>query len=77
MPMGFCYPGMLASGGDAPPRAEHALLWHERLRAHLLNVALTMLAGMYAQAYYLGKTRKQTLTTSQSSTAATSILTVG
>ena len=62
MPMGFCYPGVLASGGDAPPRAECAPLWHERLRAHLPNVALTLLAGMYAQAYYLGKARKKTLT---------------
>jgi len=59
MPMGFCYPGVLASGGDAPPRAECAPLWHERLRAHLPNVALTLLAGMYAQAYYLGKARKK------------------
>ena len=62
MPMGFCYPGVLASSGDAPPRVECAPLWHERLRAHLPNVALTLLAGMYAQAYYLGKARKKTLT---------------
>jgi uracil-DNA glycosylase len=62
IPMGFCYPGVLASGGDAPPRAECAPLWHERLRAHLPNVALNLLAGMYAQAYYLGKARKKTLT---------------
>ena len=29
MPMGFCYPGVLANGGDAPPRPECAPLWHD------------------------------------------------
>ena len=33
IPMGFCYPGLAASGGDAPPRPECAPLWHHRLRA--------------------------------------------
>src|SRR5919205_3094544 len=28
MPMGFCYPGRLPAGGDAPPRRECAPLWH-------------------------------------------------
>lgn len=62
MPMGFCYPGVLPKGGDAPPRPECAPLWHGRLRAELPNIKLTLLAGMYAQAEYLGKTRKKTLT---------------
>jgi uracil-DNA glycosylase len=62
MPMGFCYPGVLPKGGDAPPRPECAPLWHDRLRANLPNIKLTLLAGMYAQAYYLGKARKKTLT---------------
>lgn len=62
MPMGFCYPGVLPKGGDAPPRPECAPLWHERLLTQLPNIQLTVLAGMYAQAYYLGKARKKTLT---------------
>jgi uracil-DNA glycosylase len=62
MPMGFCYPGVLPKGGDAPPRPECAPLWHERLHVELPNIKLTLLAGMYAQAEYLGKTRKKTLT---------------
>ena len=62
MPMGFCYPGVLAKGGDAPPRPECAPLWHARVKTHLPNIQLTLLAGMYAQAYYLGKTREKTLT---------------
>jgi uracil-DNA glycosylase len=62
MPMGFCYPGVLAKGGDAPPRPECAPLWHARVKARLPDIRLTLLAGMYAQAYYLGKTRGKTLT---------------
>lgn len=62
MPMGFCYPGVLPKGGDAPPRPECAPLWHDRLLGELPNIKLTLLAGMYAQALYLGKARKKTLT---------------
>ncbi len=32
VPMAFCYPGKLQGGGDAPPRAECASLWRDRLR---------------------------------------------
>jgi uracil-DNA glycosylase len=66
MPMGFCYPGVDnkagKKGGDAPPRPECAPLWHAKLRAHLPNIKLTLLIGLYAQAYYLGKRRKNTMT---------------
>ena len=33
VPMGFCYPGRLPNGGDAPPRPECAPLWRDRLLA--------------------------------------------
>ena len=62
MPMGFCYPGRLPKGGDAPPRPECAPLWHARLRALLPNIELTLLVGSYAQAYYLGDKRGKTMT---------------
>jgi uracil-DNA glycosylase len=62
VPMGFCYPGVLPRGGDAPPRPDCVPLWHGRLGAELPNIKLTLLAGMYAQAEYLGKSRKNTLT---------------
>ncbi|HEY9568559.1 MAG TPA: uracil-DNA glycosylase family protein [Thalassobaculum sp.] len=62
VPMGFCYPGVLPNGGDAPPRPECAPLWHDQLLEHLPQVELVVLAGMYAQARYLGKSRKRTLT---------------
>jgi uracil-DNA glycosylase len=57
MPMGFCYPGVAKSGGDAPPRPECAPLWHERLRQHLDGIKLTLLVGQYAQKAYLGKAK--------------------
>lgn len=62
MPMGFCYPGVLKNGGDAPPRPECSPLWHDRLWAALPQVELTLLIGQYAQARYLGKARGKTLT---------------
>ena len=62
MPMGFCYPGRLPRGGDAPPRPECAPLWHDRLKEMLAGVRLTLLVGGYAQAYYLGDRRRGTLT---------------
>jgi uracil-DNA glycosylase len=58
--MGFCYPGKGPSG-DNPPRPECAPRWHDKLNAHLPNIALTLLVGHYAQAYYLGARRKPTL----------------
>lgn len=62
MPMGFCYPGVLKNGGDAPPRPECSLLWHDALLAHMPHIEMTLLVGQYAQARYLGKRRGKTLT---------------
>lgn len=61
VPMGFCYPGKAVSG-DLPPRKECASLWHKHIFTLLTNVKLTILVGSYAQAYFLGKTRKNSLT---------------
>jgi len=58
LPMGLCYPGRYAEGGDLPPRPECAPLWHARLLAAWPKVALTLLVGSYAIDYYL-KGRKQ------------------
>lgn len=62
LPMGFCFPGNDAKGGDLPPRPECAPLWHEALRALMPDVELTLLIGQYAQKRYLGKARQKTLT---------------
>jgi len=61
IPIGFCYPGTMANGGDYPLRTECAPQWHAPVLDALPNVELTMLIGSYAQAYYLGKSRKKTM----------------
>jgi len=61
VPMGLCYPGKGASG-DLPPRPECAPLWHPRLLAAMPEIRFTLLIGRYAQAWYLKKNCKPTLT---------------
>ena len=61
-PIGFCYPGTMENGGDYPPRKECAPLWHAPVIDALENVELTLLVGSYAQAYYLGKSHRKTMT---------------
>ena len=53
VPMGFCYPGRVASG-DAAPRKECTTLWRAELLAMLPKVRLTLLLGTYAQNHVLG-----------------------
>jgi uracil-DNA glycosylase len=54
LPMGLCYPGRQAGGGDAPPRPECAPLWRDRLLAHMPGLRLTLLVGAHAQADTFG-----------------------
>jgi uracil-DNA glycosylase len=54
VPMGFCYPGRLPNGGDAPPRPECAKLWRARLIGAMPALRLTLLVGGYAQRDALG-----------------------
>ena len=61
MPMGFCYPGRAARGGDRPPRPQCAPLWHPRLRPEFRRVALTLLVGSYAIRHYLPQARGQSM----------------
>lgn len=61
IPMGFCYPGT-GKSGDLPPRKECAPLWHPLLMDHLTETKLIILAGAYAQKYYLRKSAKRNLT---------------
>jgi uracil-DNA glycosylase len=62
MPVGMCYPGVDAKGGDRPPMKVCAPTWHPRIRPLLPHVELTLLVGSYAQAYYLGRRRKASMT---------------
>ncbi len=62
VPMGFCFPGLDARGGDLPPAKICARLWRAQVFEHLPNVELTLLMGQYAQGWHLGKRRKASLT---------------
>ena len=62
MPIGFCYPGRDAKGGDLPPRRECAPLWHARLRALFPAIELTLLVGSYAIDYYLRPSWRRSMT---------------
>jgi uracil-DNA glycosylase len=54
LPMGLCYPGRYAQGGDLPPRPECAPRWRGRLLGLMPQIRLTLLVGSYAQADALG-----------------------
>ncbi|MCT8971103.1 uracil-DNA glycosylase family protein [Microbaculum marinisediminis] len=62
IPMGFCFPGLDANGGDLPPRRECAATWHDRIFAAMPQIELIVAIGQYAQAYHLGAARRRSLT---------------
>ncbi len=53
LPMGFCFPGQDAKGGDLPPRRECAPAWRERAMASLPAARAILLVGSYAQDWHL------------------------
>jgi uracil-DNA glycosylase len=61
IPMDFYFPGK-GKQGDLPPRKGFAEKWHPLLLKELPNIELIVLVGSYAQYYYLGEKRKETLT---------------
>lgn len=61
-PMGFCFPGQDAKGGDLPPRPECAPLWQAKLDEQMQGVELTLLVGLYAVKHHLGPAADRTLT---------------
>lgn len=62
IPMGFCFPGLDAKGGDLPPRRECAPLWRDRLIAALPRLELVLLVGQYAQRWHLAAEARSGLT---------------
>ncbi|MGF1455028.1 MAG: uracil-DNA glycosylase family protein [Alphaproteobacteria bacterium] len=62
VPMGFCFPGLDAKGGDRPPRKECAPLWRSSVFEHLPALDLILLVGAHAQKWHLGKDAHRTLT---------------
>jgi len=62
VPMGFCFPGNDAKGGDLPPRRECAPAWRGQLMERMPQVRLVLAIGLYAQAWHLGPLREKSLT---------------
>lgn len=62
LPMGFCFPGQDAKGGDLPPRRECAPAWRRELFDAMPQVELVLAIGLYAQAWHLGDARSGSLT---------------
>jgi uracil-DNA glycosylase len=62
VPMGACFPGQDAKGGDLGPRRECAETWRQPLLQALPNLELVLLIGQYAQAWHLGDDFKDGLT---------------
>lgn len=54
VPMGHCFPGYDANGGDRPPRRECAETWRAPVFASLPRLELILVIGAYAQAWHLG-----------------------
>ncbi|MFV2093850.1 MAG: uracil-DNA glycosylase family protein, partial [Hyphomicrobiales bacterium] len=54
LPMGFCFPGLDAHGGDLPPRRECAPLWRAEFMATFENIKLVVAVGSYALKWHLG-----------------------
>lgn len=61
-PMGFCFPGLDAKGGDLPPRRECAPAWRAGLMALMPQIELVLVIGMHAQAWHLRGARRGSLT---------------
>lgn len=62
IPMGFCFPGLDAKGGDLPPRRECAPAWRRPLLDLLPQIDLILAVGGYAQVWHMGKKRSASLT---------------
>lgn len=61
-PMGFCFPGLDAKGGDLPPRKECAPTWRTPLMSLMPQLEFILVIGQYAQAWHMRDQRKATLT---------------
>jgi uracil-DNA glycosylase len=62
VPMGSCFPGQDAKGGDLPPRRECAETWRRPVFGALPELELVLLIGQYAQAWHLGDDFRDGLT---------------
>jgi len=61
VPMGFCFPGQDAHGGDLPPRRECAPHWRQPLMDLMPQIDLVLTIGIYAQSWHMGTARRASL----------------
>ena len=59
LPMGFCFPGHDAKGGDLPPPKICAQTWRARLMAAHLQLDLILLLGRAAIEWHLGASARK------------------
>ncbi len=57
VPMGHCFPGQDAKGGDLPPRRECAMRWRAPVFAALPALRLILCIGQYAQGWHMPERR--------------------
>lgn len=62
VPMGFCFPGLDAKGGDLPPRRECAPAWRAGLLSLMPQIDLVLAIGIHAQAWHLPTQRRGSMT---------------
>jgi uracil-DNA glycosylase len=62
VPMGHCFPGLDAKGGDLPPRRECAETWRARVFEKLPAIELILVIGQYAKDWHLPEQRGVSLT---------------
>jgi uracil-DNA glycosylase len=67
VPMGHCFPGLDAKGGDRPPRRECAPHWRSLVLAALPEIELVLAIGRYAQAWHLGPSQGASLSQTMAS----------
>ncbi len=61
-PMGFCFPGLDAKGGDLPPRKECSTYWQPQILEAMPQIELILLIGTYAQKFYMKDNAAKTMT---------------
>lgn len=61
VPMGFCFPGHDAKGGDLPPRRECARRWRRQVLSAIGRPDVLLLVGSYAQRWHLPETKGMSL----------------
>ncbi len=62
VPMGFCFPGYDAKGGDKPPRRECSMTWHAHVMAAMPQIELVLAIGLYAQRFHIEGHGRRNLT---------------